>query len=193
MVYAESPRPLRHDGPAGHVRSLISGDWNVANAIASLVTRRMMKAITRGMLSSRAMERSRRLRARGRRRDRLRPVRTDPSGLPERFAVPPPTRAAPRRRQHHRRACQRRRRGGSRAASSPGPTRRCLSRAAARSQAGALSFAEASGCVNSLSVAIARRTMQHRIRTRLTTRDAGSLVAVWRLVPPVTRLRAVRR
>ena len=25
---------LRHDGPAGHVRSLISGDWNVAFAIA---------------------------------------------------------------------------------------------------------------------------------------------------------------
>ena len=33
-AYAESPRPLRYDGPAGHVRSLISGDWNVAEALA---------------------------------------------------------------------------------------------------------------------------------------------------------------
>jgi len=29
-AYAESPRPLRHEGPAGHVRSLIPGDRNVA-------------------------------------------------------------------------------------------------------------------------------------------------------------------
>ncbi len=32
-AYAESPRPLRREGPAGHVRSLISGDQNVALAI----------------------------------------------------------------------------------------------------------------------------------------------------------------
>jgi hypothetical protein len=31
-AYAESPRPLRHEGPAGHVRSLIPGVRNVAKA-----------------------------------------------------------------------------------------------------------------------------------------------------------------
>ena len=35
-AYAESPRSLRHKGPAGHLRSLIPGDRNVAIAIARL-------------------------------------------------------------------------------------------------------------------------------------------------------------
>ena len=40
-AYAESPRPLRRDGPAGHGRSLISGDRNVvAKVVAGRSERR---------------------------------------------------------------------------------------------------------------------------------------------------------